>query len=165
MSGGPRRARKKAQVNDARQPRVARGARPGNDCTPRRARTFNPPDPTGKIVVQFGRFDLDGEWCLSKIEPDELRTLLGRIRAIETMTESEAFNYGDEPGKDYAVADLPTKAAQDRLVELEYDDEDQISRLRVTGSGRLYGFRRAERFYALWWDPEHTIWPSRKKHT
>ncbi len=93
------------------------------------------------------------------------RTLLGRIRAIETMTEFEAFNYGEEPGKDYAVADLPTKAAQDRLVELEYDDEDQISRLRVTGSGRLYGFRRAERFYALWWDPEHTIWPSRKKHT
>ncbi len=44
----------------------------------------------GKIVVQFGRFDVSSEWCLSKIEPDELRTLLGRIRAIETMTEAPA---------------------------------------------------------------------------
>jgi hypothetical protein len=47
----------------------------------------------------------------------------------------------------------------------EGDDEDQISRLRVTGRGRLYGFRRDERFYALWWDPEHAIYPSPKKHT
>jgi hypothetical protein len=44
-------------------------------------------------------------------------------------------------------------------------DEDQISRLRVTGRGRFYGFRRAERFYALWWDPEDAIWQSKKKRT
>ena len=91
--------------------------------------------------------------------------LLNRIKSIETMTMSEAFNQRDEPGKDYAIADLPSKAARERLVVLEYDDEDQISRLRVTGRGRLCGFRRNERFYTLWWDPNHEIYPSNKKHT
>ncbi|MGH3830079.1 MAG: hypothetical protein ACRDRS_06435 [Pseudonocardiaceae bacterium] len=115
--------------------------------------------------MQFGRFDIGSQWCLAKITPEEMLTLLGRIRSIETMTITEAFNYGDEPGKDYSIDDLPSKAARERLVELNYDDEDQISRLRVTGRGRLYGFRRDERFYALWWDPEHAIYPSQKKHT
>lgn len=165
MSGGPRQARKKTQVNDSRQVRVALGARPRDDRTPRKAHTFNPTNPTGKVVLQFGRFDIDGQWCLSKITPDDMRTLLGRIRSIETMSVTEAFNNGDEPGKDYSIADLPSKAARERLVELKYDDEDQISRLRVTGRGRLYGFRRDERFYALWWDPEHAIYPTKKKHT
>ena len=86
---------------------------------------------TGKVVVQFGRFDIDGQWCLSKITPDDMRTLLGRIRSIETMSITEAFNHGDEPGKDYPIDDLPSKAARERLVELGYDDEDQISRLRA----------------------------------
>jgi hypothetical protein len=165
VSGSPRRARKKVQVSDTSQVRVAPGALPSDDRTPRKARTFNPTNPTGKVVVQFGRFDIGSQWCLSKMTPTEMRTLLDRIRSIETMTVIEAFNYGEEPGKDYSIDDLPSRAARERLVELEYDDEDQISRLRVTGRGRLYGFRRDERFYALWWDPKHEIYPSPKKHT
>lgn len=116
-------------------------------------------------MVQFGRFDIGSSWCLSKITPDGMKTLLARIRDIETMTITEAFNNRDEPGKDYSLDTLPSNEARERLVELEYDDEDQISRLRVTARGRLYGFRRGARFYALWWDPEHEIYPSLKKHT
>lgn len=74
--------------------------------------------------MQFGRFDIGGQWCLSQISPDALRTLLARIRSIETMTITEAFNNRDEPGKDYSIADLPSREAWERLVELEYDDEE-----------------------------------------
>jgi len=132
---------------------------------PRRERRFVPPDPTGKVVVQFGRCDLGSEWCITKITQTDHVTLLNRISSIETMKVTEAFNARDEPGKDYELDRLPNAAALARLVELEYDDEDQISRLRITGKGRLYGFRRGERFYALWWDPEHEIWPSTKRNT
>ena len=45
------------------------------------------------------------------------------------------------------------------------DDETMISRFRFDGSKCIYGFRRDGRFYALWWDPEHLIWPVTKKHT
>jgi hypothetical protein len=167
VSAESRRARKKAKVDEARQPRVAPGTRPPKDDsrTPLRAHEFTPPDPTGKIVVQLGRCDVGGPWCLPKITPDDLRTLLDRICGFESMTVREVFETGDEPGKDYVLADVPNKQAHARLVDLEYDDEDRISRLRITGKGRLYGFRREERFYALWWDPEHEIWPSKKRNT
>jgi hypothetical protein len=50
------------------------------------------------------------------------------------------------PVKTTQFADLPSNAAIERHGELGYDDEDQIGRLRVTGRGRLYGFRCNERF-------------------
>ncbi|AEA28953.1 hypothetical protein Psed_6885 (plasmid) [Pseudonocardia dioxanivorans CB1190] len=81
------------------------------------------------------------------------------------MTVQQVFS-GGEPGKDYPLSSgLPNAEANDRLFELGYDDEDRISRIRVSGTGRLYGFRRDERFYALWWDPHHQIWPSRLRNT
>lgn len=81
------------------------------------------------------------------------------------MTVDEVFSQTNGLGKDYPIDKLPNRVAIDRLIELEYDDTDQISRLRVSGQGRLYGFRERERFYALWWDPQHEIYPSPKKHT
>jgi len=89
VSGSPRQARKKAQVSATREVRVACGTRPSDDRIPRKARTFNPTNPTDKVVVQFGRFDVGSQWCLSEVTPDEMRTLLGRIRNIETMTITE----------------------------------------------------------------------------
>jgi hypothetical protein len=165
VTDSSRRARKKAQVDETRQALVDPDARPTGGRVPLKARTFNPTNSTGTVVVRFGRFDVGGQWCLSKITPDAMQKLLARIRDIETMTITEAFNNRDEPGKDYPIAELPSREARERLVELEYDDEDRISRLRVTSRGRLYGFRRDAQFYALWWDPEHEIYPSTKKHT
>jgi hypothetical protein len=166
VSRSEKKARRKVQVSEDRTPRVARGARPQPDRTPRRARTFTPPDPTGKVVVQFGWFDTGSTWCLTKITPDDHRALLERIRGIEAMTVAQVFSSNGEPGKDYSLENgLPNADATERLIELGYDDQDRISRLRVSGTGRLYGFRRGERFYALWWDPDHLIWPSQKKHT
>ncbi|WP_189209036.1 hypothetical protein [Actinokineospora fastidiosa] len=127
---------------------------------PRRALT--PSEPEGKLVVLFSRIDLDGPWCLTKISQTDHRNLLSRIQSFETMTVREAFNHGEEPGKDYAIEDLPSKAARKRLEELTFDDRDHISRLRIGNLGRLYGFREGARFYALWWDPEHEIWPTKK---
>jgi len=66
---------------------------------------------------------------------------------------------------DYNIADLPNADARQGLEELEYDDRDKISRLRITGEQRLYGFREGARFYVLWWDPHHEIWPSKLRNT
>lgn len=79
------------------------------------------------------------------------------------MTVYQVFS-GNGLGKNYPLP-LPNEQANDRLRELEYDDRDEINCLRITGERRLYGFKEQSRFYALWWDPHHEIWPSRKKHT
>jgi hypothetical protein len=158
---GQPKARTGTLPGDSRQrPRSTEARGIPADKRPRRA--FTPSEPEGKLVVLFSRIDLDGPWCLTKISQAHHRHLLGRIQGFESMTVREAFNQGEEPGKDYAINDLPNKDARKRLVELTYDDRDEISRLRISGPGRLYGFREGTRFYALWWDPEHMIWPSKR---
>jgi hypothetical protein len=103
-------------------------------------------------------FDLGGEWCISSISEAHLSALIGRLKSLEKMTAAEIFS-GD-PGKDYDLnVGLPNRQAMKRLRELRYDDRDQISRLRIGRRERLYGFRYGHNFYALWWDPQHEIWP------
>ncbi|MET7998485.1 hypothetical protein ABZU76_47210 [Amycolatopsis sp. NPDC005232] len=150
-------------------------ARPGSDRTPRAVsigavqqekkprREFTPSEPDSKLVILFSRVDVGGPWCLTEISQSDHAGLLGRIRDIESMTVHSVFS-GNGLGKDYPLP-LPNDQANGRLSELEYDDRDEINCLRITGERRLYGFREGPRFYALWWDPHHKIWPSRKKHT
>ena len=75
------------------------------------------------------------------------------------MTVYSVFNSDGSIGKDYPLdAGLPNRSAQRRLVELELDDLDRISRLRIGQRQRLYGVREGAHFYVLWWDPQHEIW-------
>jgi hypothetical protein len=52
-----------------------------------------------------------------------------------------------------------------RLDVIGLADMTKISVFRVTGEKRLYGFRCSNVFHVVWWDPQHVVWPSRKKHT
>ncbi|WP_378267291.1 hypothetical protein [Amycolatopsis pigmentata] len=126
-------------------------------------REFTPGMAADKLIILFSRVDLDCEWCLTRITAEDHRCLLDRIRSIESMTLFQVFSNDGKIGKDYEIPTLPNARARRRLEELEYDDRDKISRLQITGERRLYGFRAGARFYALWWDPHHRIWPSKKK--
>jgi hypothetical protein len=64
--------------------------------------------------------------------------------------------------KDYSIPSLPSREARQRLTEIGRDDETTISRLEISGARRLYGFRKDNNFFALWWDPDHQIWPRSK---
>ena len=161
--GSQRHPKIKAAPQKNKTPRSRHAETIPDGTSPRR--TFTPSEPDSKVVILFSRVDLDSPWCLTKIEPSHHRDVLDRVREFESMTVHEVFFRGDEPGKDYLLHDLPNQAAQERLRELRLDDRDHISRLRMSGTGRLYGLRERERFYVLWWDPDHQIWPSRKKHT
>lgn len=78
------------------------------------------------------------------------------------MRCSEVFKPGSQMGKIYDAAKLPNKDAIARLIELQYDDQTEIARLRINGKRRLYGFLHdgGPDFYVLWWDSEHEVWPS-----
>lgn len=91
--------------------------------------------------------------------------LMGRLAQIETMTVREVFNNSEGLGKHYDVADLPNREAVDRLEALRLSDMTRISRLRLGGRQRLYGFLEDHVFHVVWWDPDYVIWPSHKKHT
>ena len=91
------------------------------------------------MAFRFSRVDTEGPWCLSTIEQSHLLALLKKIKSLESMTLREVFS-GD-PGKDYGVDSIPNSQAVTRLRELELDDVTQISRIRLGGTERLYGFR------------------------
>jgi hypothetical protein len=114
------------------------------------------------LILRFNQVDVGGPWCLSKAIPADLVRILEAVSSFESMRPREVFK--GYPGKDYIVAELPMREARDRLVQLGRDDQD-ISCLRLSGTGRLFGFRRGQHFHVLWWDPDHSIYPSHKKHT
>lgn len=128
---------------------------------------FVPRGSEGTIRVRFGDIDVGGPFCITTITPEHFAELIDRIKSFETMSYNEVFNGGSGMGKSYEVAKIPNTQARNRLTELKLDDQTEISRLHISGRRRLYGFmpNGGPDFYALWWDPEHVIWPSLKKHT
>lgn len=48
---------------------------------------------------------------------------------------------------------------------LDEDFGDTIFRFRLSGEKRLWGFRQGRVFHVVWWDPEHKVCPSEKRHT
>ena len=81
------------------------------------------------------------------------------------MTAGELFGGNNPLGKDYPGFDSLAEPAKTRLSEILLDDLDGLSRLRLSGRKRLFGVRRHNEFSILWWDPEHEVAVSVKKHT
>ncbi len=57
------------------------------------------------------------------------------------------------------------KKAQDRLVKIERDRVEELFSLRLDGKTRLYGIRDRATFKIIWFDFNHEICTSHKKHT
>lgn len=56
------------------------------------------------------------------------------------------------------------KEAQDRLLELQLDDFDELFRFRTGNMERLWGVLSSDSpriFYPIWWDPDHQVCPSK----
>jgi hypothetical protein len=139
----------------------------GIEKTPRAARPLNIDAEEIKqrrLVWRFADHDDDGTYSLGAISPEQLMDLIKKLRSFESMTVGELFAAGSQHGKTYEVEEMP-KPAKDRLVDLGRDDETQVARLRCGGAPRLYGFLREHVFHVLWWDPNHQVWPSKKKRT
>lgn len=115
-------------------------------------------------VWSFADMDPDGSWSICSCSAEHISDVFKKLRSYESQRIGEIFRQGAEHGKAYEVEDLP-RPAQDRLMELDKDDETQVHRLRLTGERRLYGIMREHVFHVLWWDPEHQVFPSKLKHT
>jgi hypothetical protein len=147
--GRPRpshRAQQKGIPLPARRPML-----PGSDTSGQR------------LSWRFCHVDHEGPWAFDGVGPETMRLIMGKLASFETMTRAEAFC--GHPGKDYDVADIPTPEALLRLEMLGIGDMTRIARLQLTGQQRLYGFLVNAVFHIVWWDPEHQIWPSKKKNT
>lgn len=114
-------------------------------------------------VWRLSHIDWDGPWCPTKCLETGMREILTRLAQFETMTWVQIKS---NTGSHTVGAEHIIKRARQRLTERNLDEwADHLTSLRMGGKERLWGFLRAGIFHALWWDPEHEVFPSTKKHT
>ncbi len=117
-----------------------------------------------KPVWSFAVLDLAGPFGWSLLATDDLEQVLARFRAWESMTWHQIRMEGKKRNHSIEVADC-SPAAQQRLIEIKLDDVDQLFSLGVQGKPRILGILDRTVFKILWWDPDHQVCPSEKKHT
>lgn len=106
--------------------------------------------------------DKSGLWHWNNIQNDTLwKAILEKLANFETMTWEEIIRGGSHPIK---VSDLCSNA-QKRLREIKQDDIEELFSLRLEGKPRIWGIRNQGILKILWWDPNHEVCPSEKKHT
>lgn len=115
-------------------------------------------------VWSLEALDLDGPFGWRRFGPTVVTGVLKSLRGFETMTLGEIFTDSRKQNHKVSVERLSTKA-QRRLEELKLDDQDELWQLRLTGTQRVWGLRNKAVFSLLWWDPDHEVYPSAKKHT
>lgn len=100
----------------------------------------------------FGWHLIDGKLLL------EIRD---KLRNFESMT------WGEIMGRESHL--VPTKSlckkAIERLAELNLDELEELFSLRLSGRERVWGVLEHNVLTLLWWDPDHEVCPSLKKHT
>jgi hypothetical protein len=120
------------------------------------------PDYAGQFPLwAFRIVDLGGPWCWSVLGGTELRNVLQRMKDVESMT----WQAIGETGSHFIDVSGLAKAARDRLMKIHQDDVDQVYSLRVGARERIFGIRDGGVLRVLWWDPQHQVCPSPKKHT
>lgn len=121
-------------------------------------------------VWQIGKVDDGGKWGWRTIGKDRWENdILPKLKNFESMTwaEIEQASGGRSSGNNshFINRDGLAKEAQKRLEELKLDDIDQVFSLRLSGKTRVIGKRIGRVMQIMWFDFNHEVCQSEKKHT
>ena len=107
-------------------------------------------------------------WCCIEVE-QLFNSVIVKLHDFETMEVKEMI------GKNMLHTYSPEviiKAAQKRLKELcnhsllpEDLSESELTAISLNNKQRIWGYLMRGTFYLLWWDPEHEIYPTKKRNT
>ena len=98
------------------------------------------------------------------VDPKDVTEILDFLPKIEKLTWDEVLQHRRKGGHHQTEVRLICKEAQRRLKERGIYAKSLIS-LRLTGEKRLWGIREGAVFHVLWWDPDHRVYPTKKRHT
>lgn len=146
---------------------AAKEKRAGHRATPtptKEAKHSKKPDGYQDLPIAWHLqlMDNGGNWRCSL---ENIKIIKNRLHEYETLKWSEVL-------KPQSNHPLPVEricaAAKKRLQELKFGDIDSLYQLDIKGGNgkqRLWGIRRENIFQILWWDPEHTVYPTAQRHT
>jgi hypothetical protein len=116
----------------------------------------------GSLAWRFSSADRGGPFAWSEIEGRaEIAEVIKKLSFFETMTESEIRDQGSHT----IEIDRLSKPARHRLEQIKLDDLDEVMSFRLMGTQRVFCRIDANIMHVLWWDPNHLVCPSIKKHT
>lgn len=109
----------------------------------------------------FSRCDFNHEkWSINN--SDIFNDIIPKLISFEQRKWGDIIN--DEKHNHWIECKDFVKSAQKRLSELKLF-QDTLFSLRLTGTLRLFGYIENGIYYIIWFDPNHEICPSNKKHT
>ncbi len=114
-------------------------------------------------IWSFKLFDSQLELPNGSDTSSDFREICNHIKSYEGMTWNQILTRTD---RDHFISVAKIKRfAQDRLQTIGLDEVETLVRFRFSGRNRLWGMKEGIIFRVLWWDPEHEICPSEKRHT
>lgn len=108
----------------------------------------------------------DGDWSWGLGE-DALRKIVAFLQEMERLTWTEiraqltGGNRRRGPKHKFIPAAHLCPAAQQRLLNLQLDEFDELFRFRLGNMERLWGVVHQEVFYPVWWDADHKVCPGK----
>lgn len=100
---------------------------------------------------------MEGAWRWDGATRAHMMKLWARLKELELLTWREI---GTQRHNHAMPHDKVCADARKRLEALGLDDAaDVLYQLHVGQTERLWGIRKGREFLALWWDPDHTVYP------
>lgn len=114
------------------------------------------------MTWRFNAVDRAGPYSWAALDdPAKFKQIIEHLSRCETLSEQDLARGGSHSIELHKLS----KEARDRLVELKLDDVDSLFSIRCSGKERVFCIHRQQYLRVLWYDPEHSVCPSPKKHT
>lgn len=124
-------------------------------------RRFNAPSQKAYPEFKVDQLDNHEKWGFHQLDFLHIKTIFQKIFQFQKMTWQELEYHGSHL---VSIKKL-CHHARERLEEIGNEDVDELFSLRFSGKERLWGIKDRNVFWILWWDPNHEICSSNKKHT
>ena len=143
---------------------------------PKQAREVPSPSKQPRIAVDPNSYyQKSPSWRVGKMEfvdpfgwhildANGVNVIREKLANFETMTWKEILLDAKKQNHNVSVDKL-IKEAQDRLFEIFSEQLDELTSLHLTGKVRVWGKIDEGGMDLIWWDADHRVCPSHKKHT
>lgn len=123
-----------------------------------------------KVVWRFDMIDRSGKFAFNPNgDSFKCKDFLEKLIDYSSMTWTEVKKQTHDDGKSkhhFLSPQFLSPEAAERLKAKQLEEySDSIFSFALDNKLRLVGIRKNEDFHVLWYDPEHEVCPSKKKHT
>lgn len=147
--------------------------RGGNSSNKKDINIIPPQYELNNPVFLFNRVDRDGDYAFKTDRTDGEDLDTKRIidflihYSKRTWADIERDTHDDGRSKHHFQKDKTkfSKEANERIKKMQIDDEVNSGALysfSLTNKMRVWGLRYENRFYILWYDPKHEVYPIKK---